>query len=285
MDIRCKACFEKTYARMLDKYDFSPIEKVIFKEFFDELMVDSKKLSSPEIQREIQDKLCELKGFQDPYLLEKQQSNNMALQLYEQWKPKVEAAENPFTMALLLAIAGNIMDFGANISFDIRKTIDRVFNASLAINDAEILQRKISEAKNILYLGDNAGEIVFDKLLLETISHPNVTYVVKAAPALNDATLEDAMAVGIDKVARVITNGYDAPSTILKECSAEFLDYYKSADLIISKGQGNYEGLMYEKDSRIFFILMAKCDLIADLLNVEKGSFVVYNQKVNAQFL
>ena len=130
-----------------------------------------------------------------------------------------------------------------------------------------------------MYLGDNAGEIVFDKLLIETIGNKNVTYVVRSAPILNDVTINDAKEVGIDNVAEVISSGYDAPSTVLSKSGTTFLNKYLSADLIISKGQGNLEGLLYENDPRIFFILMAKCDVIAETLKVNKGSFLVYNKE------
>ena len=112
------------------------------------------------------------------------------------------------------------------------------------------------------------------------MKHPNVTFAVRGAPALNDVTLEDAYQVEMDKVARVISNGNDVASTIVKECSSEFQEIFQEADLIISKGQGNLEGLIYQNDPRIFFLLVAKCDVIAQLLGVEKGSFVVYNTQL-----
>jgi damage-control phosphatase, subfamily I len=107
--------------------------------------------------------------------------------------------------------------------------------------------------------------------------HPNLTYVVRGGVTLNDATLKDAESTGMMSVANVITNGFDAPSTVLEKSSGEFLDYYQSADLIISKGQGNLEGLINEKDSRCFFLLMVKCEVIAEVLKVDKGSIVVLN--------
>lgn len=118
---------------------------------------------------------------------------------------------------------------------------------------------------------------MFDKLFIETIMHHEVFYAVKGAPILNDVTMTDAHAVGMDVVADVISNGFNAPSTVLEKCGKEFLEIYDSADLIISKGQGNYEGLMHITDSRIFFLLMVKCDVIAEKLCVKKGDFIVYH--------
>ena len=153
-----------------------------------------------------------------------------------------------------------------------------MLNAKFAIDYSEKLRRKVYEAKTILYLGDNAGEIVFDRLFIETMLPKRIIFAVKEGPILNDATLADALEVEMDKHAMLISNGSNAPSTILSTCSNEFLNIYKSADLIISKGQGNLEGLMNEKDERIFFLFMAKCEPIAELLNVEKFSFNVYNR-------
>jgi len=118
----------------------------------------------------------------------------------------------------------------------------------------------------------------YSAIYLGAIGHPDVTFAVRNGFALNDATVQDAEEIGINSVARVISNGFDAPSTILAKCNAEFLAIYHSVDLIISKGQGNLEGLIHEKDPRIFFLLMVKCEVMAELLNVKKGSFVVFNQ-------
>src|SRR5690606_13963972 len=133
----------------------------------------------------------------------------------------------------------------------------------------------IKNAKTILYLGDNCGEIVLDKLFLENINHPNIYFAVREKPVLNDATQKEAKEVGINEFAKIISNGDDTPSTLLHRVSPDFLEIYNAADLIISKGMGNYEGLMFESDPRIFFLLMIKCSVIGESLGVRKGEFVV----------
>lgn len=278
-DKRCELCFEKTYNKLFDKFKIDKEIRNQFSVFVFEYLPKYEKLSSPQIQRELYKKFCELINVSDPFEYEKKQSNNIAIELYKKWKPRVISNENPFDLALRLSIAGNIMDYGANNDFDIHQTIYKVLEAKFAIDDSLLLRKKLKEAKKILFLGDNAGEIVFDKLFIETIMHfDDITYVVKDAPVINDVTIKDANEIGMYLVADVITNGYDAPSTVLEKCSVEFLEQFDSADLIISKGQGNYEGLISLNDSRIFFLLMAKCDVIADDLNVEKESFIVLNQ-------
>jgi uncharacterized protein with ATP-grasp and redox domains len=153
-----------------------------------------------------------------------------------------------------------------------------VLKSKFAVDKSMELKEKINSAKKILYLGDNAGEIVFDRLFIETLMHNNVTYVVKGKPILNDVTLQDAEAVGMDMVADVVSNGHGAPSTIVEKCNRQFRKLYEEADLIISKGQGNLEGLIAQKDARVFFLLMVKCEVIAEVLKVKKGDFVVFNE-------
>jgi len=277
IDERCKSCFQKTYNRLFIKYDVGATQRLAFFIFFRDILNKYKKMSSPEIQRILNNKFCQIIGVADPFEEEKDFCNQSALGLYKIWKPKVLNSENPLDLALRLAIAGNIMDYGANNSFDINQTIKDVIHADFAIDHSLILKQKIKQARKILFLGDNAGEIVFDKLFIETTMHNQVIYAVKGSPVLNDVCIKDAKDIGMELVADVMSNGYDAPSTVIKSCSREFRDVFKSADLIISKGQGNLEGLIDLQDPRIFFLLMAKCEVIADILDVEKGSIVVFN--------
>ncbi|MFA5647791.1 MAG: ARMT1-like domain-containing protein [Bacteroidales bacterium] len=277
IDERCIACIHRTYNRLFEKYDVTESQQRLFLAFFEHIIGGEFTTSTPDIQRNLSKMLCRIINIDDPFKEEKEESNRVALELYDEWKPRVLNAEDPFKLALRLALAGNIMDYGASTSFDIHKTIDRVLQSNFAIDQSEQLKQKLRNAKNVLYLGDNAGEIVFDRLFIEIMMHGNVTYAVKGGPALNDATADDAVQVGMSYAADVISNGYDAPSTVLERCSDEFLRVYNSADVIISKGQGNLEGLLNENDPRIFFLLMVKCDLIAEMLGVVKGDFVVHN--------
>ena len=192
-------------------------------------------------------------------------------------KNLVSRSDDPFNTAVRLSIAGNIIDFAVNDTFNLHATLDRVLKSRFAIDHSESLKKALGSARSVLYLGDNAGEIVFDKLFVETIGHPNLVYVVRGAPVINDATIEDAEYVGMSEAARVISNGFDAPSTVVSESSDEFRKLFSEADLIISKGQGNLEGLIHLNDKRIFFLLMVKCNVMAEFLKVEKDSFVAVN--------
>ena len=131
-----------------------------------------------------------------------------------------------------------------------------------------------AKAERILYLADNAGEIVLDQLLIEQLPRERITVAVRGAPVLNDATMEDARSTGLTKLVRVIDNGMDAPGTLLDLCSAEFVAAFQNADLIISKGQGNFESLIDHCGANIYFLFMAKCGLVADRVGCPLGSFV-----------
>ncbi len=282
VDGRCMDCLFKGFERLMEKYHFSYDDRQQFFSFYNHTIARSGGRLMPEIHRELNLKFCEIARVSDPYSDEKSVSNKQALSLYKRWRMKVIESEDHFDTALRLSIAGNIMDYGPGNNFDVEQTIEQVMKAKFAIDDSVLLKQRIKEAKSILYLGDNAGEIVFDKLFIEMLMHPHLTYVVRGAAILNDVTLSDAKEVGMDMVADVITNGYDTSSTILYKCSDEFMEAYNNADLIIAKGQGNLEGLINENDPRIFFLLMVKCDVMAENLKVDKGSFVVYNQRLTS---
>nr|MDA3843302.1 ARMT1-like domain-containing protein [Candidatus Kapabacteria bacterium] len=169
-------------------------------------------------------------------------------------------------------------DFGTQKEIDIKDVYKKSESTLFEIDGRRHLQSDIKNSDMILYLGDNCGEIVFDKLLISTIKKEfpdkKIIFAVRSAPIINDITIEDAEYVRMSELAEVIANGYDAPGTILEFCSDEFLDIYRNADLIISKGQGNYEGLSDETEN-IFFLLTAKCDVVAESLGAKVGDSIV----------
>lgn len=275
-DYRCFFCFARAFERLLEKENLSPEEKKCFAQDMFGLLDKSKyDFSVPKLSRELHVLLKKRSHNSDPYKAAKKQSNDLVLGMYPELQKLVSGSGNGFDTALRLAIAGNIIDYGVSNQFDLTSTIDKVLNTDFAIDDSAGLKNALAQAKSVLYLGDNSGEIVFDKLFIETIKHPGVVYAVRGEPVINDATEEDARYVGMDRVARIQPNGYDAPSTLLEHCSGEFTEVFNRADVIISKGQGNLEGLLGKTDKDVYFLLMVKCDVIADVLGVKKGDFVV----------
>ncbi len=278
MNHQCLFCFCRAFDKLLQKHVGNNEERLkLAKKFFSLLAEMDTEKPIPYIARNIHAIIRESLGNPDPYKEEKRQSNEMALSLYNELKDKINDSGDRFNRALRYALAGNIIDYGPSHTFDIYSTLNKVEKSAFAIDHSTQLENNIRNADSILYIGDNAGEIVFDKLFIETMEHPNVTFAVRGAPVINDATLMDADMVGMNRVANVISNGYDAPSTILEMTSKEFRDAFSAADLILAKGQGNFEGLMKQKDTRVWFLLMIKCQVIGDMLGAHKGDFVVSN--------
>jgi damage-control phosphatase, subfamily I len=223
-------------------------------------------------------KVNELLGIEDPFHSAKKESNELALKLLPQLKERIRQSRDPLFMSLQIAVAGNIIDMGILREFDVEGSIREAMEKNFARDDYESFQERLKEAREILILGDNSGEIAFDRLLAEQLSELGivVTYVVKDRPILNDATMEDAVYVGMTEHIRVISNGSGFLGTILKDCSEEFKQAYKKADLVISKGQANYESLeaLGKEDRRLYFLLRAKCEIVAENLGVQLGEMV-----------
>lgn len=233
--------------------------------------------SPPAMAQKIHRFIREITGVKDPYLEVKNRFNKLALQMYPELKQQVETSADPLETAVRLAIAGNIIDFGVNSVVEqsqVEKTIAESLTEPLDMEAMEEFRDATSQAEDILYLGDNTGEIVFDRLLIEQLPYEKITFAVKGGPILNDATIEDAQIVGLTDIVNVIDNGSDAPGTILESCSEAFRRRFDKSDLIIAKGQGNYETLS-NIDKNIFFMLQPKCVVLARHLGCEIGSLVL----------
>ena len=218
----------------------------------------------------------QLAGDVDPYRDVKDRCNLMALGLYPRVEEMVRGSSEPLEMALRIAIAGNAIDFGPYQHID-KKHVDEAITHALKSplkGDLAGFTDAISRARSILYLTDNAGEIVFDRLLIEQLGPERVTVGVRGMPVLNDATMADAEAAGLIGLVEVIDNGSDAPGTLLDDCSEEFRRRFDEADMVIAKGQGNYESLN-DAGREVFLVLKAKCPVIAAQIGCPVSSLVV----------
>jgi uncharacterized protein with ATP-grasp and redox domains len=227
----------------------------------------------PVIATHIHQVIQEKTGIPDPYLELKQQSTQKALALYRRLKKIIANADDPFEAAVRLAIAGNIIDFGPADEYDLWASVERVLAEPLAFNDLPELRQALDLADEVLFLSDNAGETIFDRVLIEQIGKP-VRYAVKSAPILNDATRADAIAAGVDQVAEIVEIGCNALGTLLDRCDERFVQLFHAASVIIAKGMGHYESLSTE-GPRLFFLLQAKCKVVANDLGVPVKSLIV----------
>lgn len=234
------------------------------------------RLSPPAVAQVVHRRLRRLTGHRDPYRQAKDRFNRLALDLLPGLLARTAAAEDPFKLALRLAIAGNVIDLGVNGQLNETEVLHAVEYALAEpfIGDVDAFRRAVSEAATILYLADNAGEIIFDRLLIEQLPTERVTLVVRGGPVINDATLRDAREANLHEIVEVIDNGSDAPGTIIENCSQTFREQFERADLIIAKGQGNFETLA-ETQANIFFLLKVKCPVIAANVGREVGTHVL----------
>jgi uncharacterized protein with ATP-grasp and redox domains len=216
---------------------------------------------------------------ENPFREEKRRYNAIALSVYDALVAYVHSSPDPLEAATRIAAAGNIMDLGIFANIDVEATVEQAKSTTWAITHIEHLKRDIATARHILYLGDNAGEIVFDRVLVEVLPPHTVTFAVKSGPIANDVTREDAVQSGIDQVAEIIETGIDYMGVPLPLCSSGFLGAFRSADVIIAKGMANFETLS-DVDANIFFILKAKCDSVAQEIGVKKEGIVLMAQEV-----
>lgn len=220
-------------------------------------------------------------GVADPFYQQKREQNALAMSLESEMRHLIADSDDPLLTALHVAAAGNTIDLGALQAheIDIHGTLKQVLHERFAIDHSDRLKRSLENCGDLLYLLDNAGEIVFDKLLIEQLlPHTAVTAVVKAAPIINDALLEDAEEVGLTALCDVIHNGGAFIGSPLDLVPPSFLERMRAADVIIGKGQGNYE-TVDDFDGDVFLILKAKCEVVARHMGVRYGQVALISTR------
>jgi len=285
--LECISCFFK---QALEAARMAGADNETQKKILDEVAkaIPGIKLTStpPEMGKTIHDVVKKMTGQEDPYKDLKEKANEQTLKIYPELRKKIESSEDKLLMAVELAIAGNIIDYGTKNSLDVEKELTKILQREQrviedekeSIFDFQSFEKAVNNAESILYIGDNVGETVFDCILLEQIKRifpeKEIVYAVREKPIINDALKEDAVKAGIDNFAEIISSGSEVPGTIISLCSKDFIDLFEKSDLVISKGQGNYETLSDEKRP-IFFLFMAKCPVIARDVNCEVGEIIL----------
>lgn len=226
----------------------------------------------------ILEKAYEMLGESDPYILAKKESNDAALSFYADLKEKLLSSEDNLHDAIKIAVAGNVIDLGIYRDFDIGSALSHIMEEGFSVDCFDLFQKELEDTDSVLIIGDNAGEIVFDKILIEELIRigKSVTYVVKSHPVLNDATMADAEYVGLTDIAHVIETGSGHLGVSLEDISDEFKHELEVANLIISKGQANFESLE-DIDwiaQKTFFLLKIKCEEVARISGLDFNSMV-----------
>ncbi len=277
----CAACFLRQAREAVDlatddeslKMDVTEkVTKIVCKNFH-------KGAASNVIGTEIHRTIKKETRNKDPYSYQREICNEIALKFFPRVEKIVED-QNGLESYLKAAIAGNVIDFGAmGLDSDMESILIKTMEKGFAVDNSQELENELEKAETVLYLADNIGEIVFDKLLIKKLHEYDVevTVALKKKPILNDACMEDAISIGLEEVAELITTGTDSVGVIYGDVSDEFNEIFDKADMVIAKGLGNYEGLgeMDLKNKPIFSLLNAKCDPVARDIGVEKGDNVV----------
>jgi len=285
----CLPCFFHQAERLLKMAKATKAVKAkILSELNEEIKKFPRTSCPPEMARIIFSILRRHTGLKDPYAKEKKKSNELCLKIYPKLKEMVENSKKPLMKAVELSIAGNILDFGTKKNLRVEEELKKILNnirrkERPGVFNFEIFKKTLEKSEDILYLGDNAGETVFDRVLIEEIlaiyKNKKITYAVKEKPILNDALREDAVFCGLDKHCKIISSGSTAPGTVLKICSKSFLKHFEKTSMIISKGQGNFEALYGNAKREIFFLFLAKCPVVCRERQFSVGDIVLLLQK------
>lgn len=277
----CRPCLLKqmeTTARVAG-VDEETVKKVARSTALEMERVWDDDLSPPAVSAPLYHLAGQMCGVEDPFLSMKVRYTREALKLLPELERLVREALDPFDAAVRISIAGNVIDFGTGVhseGIDLKETLAGSLEKSLFINNIPELKEMVSRARCVLYIGDNAGETVFDRPLLKMLAGSEVVYAAREGAIINDANVRDATLAGVHLHARLISSGCRAPGTILDECTPEFREVFDRADVVIAKGQGNFETLTEQpQDGRILMLFTVKCPVAADHVGADMGDMVV----------
>jgi damage-control phosphatase, subfamily I len=269
--VDCLHCIMKKSDEIYSQYEKNEDMRIAFLKHAMTIIASSDEQdSAPQIMTRIMRAISQHTDVDDHYLEEKRQSNELMLGMAMDIEDQINKADDPLTAAIQYALAGNYIDFGVLQTVDddqLRRIVEKAHELNVDDDVLARLKSDLSDAKSLVYLTDNAGEIVFDKLFIKTMIayYPDIkiSVIVKGFPALNDATMKDAIDIGLLDVANIYDNGYDAPGTILEKISQSAKARIDQADVIISKGMGNFETLLGCKKN-IYYAFLCKCKLFTE---------------------
>ncbi|MEJ2504993.1 MAG: ARMT1-like domain-containing protein [Ignavibacteriaceae bacterium] len=272
----CIPCILKQalYAARIAKINDEKIQIEILKYVIKELNNIDNIETAPELSNKIQDIVKVFSGINDPYAEEKERNLKRASKFVPYLKTYINNSYDKLEQVVRVAILGNIIDLGANPDFKLEDEINRINSNNIVLDDYPLFKEKVEKAKYILYIGDNAEEAIFDKLLIEQLQCKNIIFVVRDSYILNDVTIDFAKKIGLNKIAKVISSGSKVAGTNLKETNKTFNKYFFNAPVIIAKGQGNFETLM-NCDREIFYMFKVKCEVIAKRTGYKVGTSVL----------
>ncbi len=285
LSVECLPCLINQAVRLVKLHlDNEDVQRSLVKKIMLEIGASEDGACAPYMAHKIQQVLRDALQNPDPYKEIKLYYNTEMLKLEKEFSGLIGAADDRLGTALKLAAAGNIIDFGPghNISkAEVLKVLNQTLVKEFDRETFASLKSDLQAARKLLYLGDNAGEIVFDKMFIRAIKaeYPDlqVDFSTRGGPAMNDVTEGDAYFVGMDTCAHIINNGADIPGTVLEHCSDSFKRAFAGADVVIAKGQGNFESLYGVGRGSLYYIFLCKCNLFVERCGARKNDIMLLN--------
>jgi hypothetical protein len=231
----------------------------------------------PEIAAEVYDFIAESAGIKDPFYKAKKEAIKEALKFKEFLLKKLEESEDRLYDACKIAVAGNVIDLGVNQEYDLNKEIENIFEIDFKHNSFGEFKKTLRNAGTIVYLGDNAGENVFDEILIKELKKytDKIYYFTRGKPIINDITVNDLKGLEINGLAEIIDSGVPTPGFNLKFACEKSKRLFYKADMVISKGMGNFESLFGECGRDVFYIFKVKCEVVAKACGAHVGEYVL----------
>ena len=278
LELECLPCI---FRQTLESSRMVTDDEDLIKEIMDEYAkivpeVDAD-MKGPTLGGKSQQIVKEKSGVEDPYREFKEKHMKLAQELYPKAEDIVTEADDSLFGSLVISATGNAIDAGVSLDVDVAHHIKRAVKEGFVKSDFAALEKRLKTEEQVLIIGDNSGEAIFDKLLIKELKKYDVEviYAYRDLPILNDVSIKEVQEIGLNKLAdRVLSSGCKTPGTVLEETTAEFREIYEQAGVIISKGQGNFEGLS-DAQQDIFFLLKAKCEIVANMLEVDQGDLVL----------
>lgn len=232
----------------------------------------------PEIASYVYEKMAQIANKTDLYDEVKEISTKKALSFVGLLREKIENSTDKLLTATKIAVAGNVIDLAAAVEFDLEEELEKIFDTHFAHNDFDLLKERLKSSKKVLLIGDNVGEHIFDYIYIQTLKeiYPDIKYfyMVRGNPIINDVTMKEAKEAGFDQICELVDSGVNTPGFVYNRANGYSKDLFDSADLIISKGMGNYECISPPKRENICFLLKVKCGVVAASLKKEIGDII-----------
>ena len=234
--------------------------------------------SPPEVAVAVYEKMARIAGKEDLYDEVKKLSTQKAQEFVPYLEKEISDSATPLLTATKVAVAGNVIDLAAEYTFDLHEELDKIFHTNFAVNDFNKLQERLSKSSTLLYIADNAGEHIFDRIYIKTIRslYPNVDvyYMTRGNAIINDVTYEEAQEADFEELCHLVNSGVDTPGFVYARANKASQELFDSADVIITKGMGNYECLSDVKRDNLFFLLKIKCNVVARSLGKDVGDII-----------